>query len=106
MGRKYCVYILTNIRNTVLYAGATNNLKRRVLEHKTGSCVGFTNRDDASGLIYFEADDDTNQAILHYRQSKGLSFNIRKSSSKHLIIGGRIGATKSGPVWHRDHGYE
>ena len=34
MGKQYCVYIMTNKHNTVLYTGVTNNLKKRVYEHK------------------------------------------------------------------------
>jgi putative endonuclease len=44
MGKEYCVYIMTNTRNTVLYTGVTNQLKRRALEHKTGSGGAFTKR--------------------------------------------------------------
>ncbi|MGO9123224.1 MAG: GIY-YIG nuclease family protein, partial [Desulfomonilaceae bacterium] len=41
MPREYCVYILTNDRNTVLYTGVTNDLKRRVFEHREKLVAGF-----------------------------------------------------------------
>lgn len=53
MSKEYYVYILTNHRNTVLYTGVTNNLLRRVEEHKTGLGGGFTKRYNVSKLMYF-----------------------------------------------------
>jgi len=51
--RQYCVYILTNAYNTVLYTGVTNNLTRRVLEHRAGKS-GFTKRYNLTKLVYYE----------------------------------------------------
>ncbi len=76
MGKEYYVYIMSNIRNTVLYTGVTNNLKRRVLEHKTGEGSGFTKRYNAPKLIYFEAGDDINKAIFREKQIK--SWNRKR----------------------------
>ena len=76
MGREYCVYIMTNIRNTVLYTGVTNNLKRRALEHKAGTGGGFTKRYNVNKLIYFEVGDDVNKAIFREKQIK--SWNRKR----------------------------
>ena len=70
MGREYCVYIMTNARNTVLYTGVTNSLKRRSLEHRSGNGGAFTKRYHAVKLIYFEVGDDVTQAILRGKQIK------------------------------------
>ncbi len=83
MGKEYCVYIMTNIRNTVLYTGVTNNLKRRVLEHKTRAGGGFTKRYNVNKLIYFEVGDDVNQAIFREKQIK--SWNRKR---KEELING------------------
>ena len=61
---------MTNIRNTVLYNGVTNNLKRRALEHKTGTGGGFTKKYNVTKLIYFEVGDDVNKAIFREKQIK------------------------------------
>ena len=71
MGRKeYCVYILTNSRHTVLYTGVTDDLKRRVLEHKNKTGSTFTKRYNVDELVYFEAGDDVNMAIYREKQIK------------------------------------
>ncbi len=76
MGKEYCIYIMTNIRNTVLYTGVTNNLKRRALEHKTGTGGGFTKKYNVTKLIYFEVGDDVNKAIFREKQIK--SWNCKR----------------------------
>jgi len=70
-GRKYCVYILTNVHNTVLYTGVTNNLQRRVFEHKTGIGSVFTKKYNVNKLVYFEVGDDIYNAITREKQIKG-----------------------------------
>ena len=50
----YYVYILTNSLSTVLYTGVTNNLERRVYEHKHKLLEGFTSRYNINKLVYFE----------------------------------------------------
>jgi len=67
--RQYCVYILTNAYNTVLYTGVTNNLTRRVLEHRAGKS-GFTKRYNLTKLVYYECGDDVNMAIFREKQIK------------------------------------
>ena len=51
MGRSFYVYIMTNPRNTVLYTGATNNLPRRVHEHKQKLAPGFASQYNVIDLV-------------------------------------------------------
>ncbi len=68
--KKYYVYIMTNKVNTVLYTGITNNLQRRLLEHKSKKDI-FTAKYRINKLVYFEDGDDVEQAILREKQIKG-----------------------------------
>src|SRR6266496_3395490 len=68
--REYCVYIMTNAHNTVLYTGVTNNLQRRVLEHRSGKGGSFTKKYNITKLVYFESGDDVNSAIVREKQIK------------------------------------
>ena len=70
MNRQFFVYIMTNKRNTVLYTGITNNLKRRVFEHKSGQGGRFTSKYKINKLVYFEVFDDPENAILREKQIK------------------------------------
>ena len=69
--KQYFVYILTNKKNTVLYTGVTNDLKRRVYEHKTKLVEGFTKRYNVDKLIYHEISRDIEGAISREKQTKG-----------------------------------
>ena len=51
MRSQYCVYILTNKNHTVLYTGVTNNLKRRVYEHREMLVEGFTKKYKVTKLV-------------------------------------------------------
>ena len=66
----YCVYIMSNIHNTTLYSGVTNNLYRRVLEHKSGEGSIFSRRYNLTKLVYFEGTTDINAAINREKQIK------------------------------------
>ncbi|TMK00356.1 MAG: GIY-YIG nuclease family protein [Alphaproteobacteria bacterium] len=57
------VYILTNRPNGILYAGVTNDLVRRVFEHRSGFIEGFTKRCGLKRLVYFERFDDIRDGI-------------------------------------------
>ena len=57
------MYILASKRNGTLYIGMTNDLQRRVYEHKTGTIKGFTQKYDVSMLVYFEEFQQVEQAI-------------------------------------------
>ena len=67
----YCVYIMTNKNNTVLYTGVTNNLHRRVAEHKAGKGSKFTSTYKITKLVYYECGSDINAAINREKQIKG-----------------------------------
>ncbi len=64
------MYIMTNNSGT-LYVGVTNNLERRVAEHKQGDIPGFTRRYKATRLVYYETTSDVRSAIEREKQIKG-----------------------------------
>ncbi|MBX0290460.1 GIY-YIG nuclease family protein [Hymenobacter sp. HSC-4F20] len=68
---QYYIYILTNQNRTVLYTGVTNELKRRVGEHKAGIHPGFTKKYNVQQLVYFETYPDIRAAIDREKQLKG-----------------------------------
>jgi putative endonuclease len=61
---------MTNAHHTVLYTGVTNNLYRRVLEHRSGTGGGFTSKYNVNKLVYFECGSDVNLAIAREKQIK------------------------------------
>jgi Predicted endonuclease containing a URI domain len=67
---QYYVYILTNMPNGTLYIGMTNNLERRILEHKKGCIEGFTKKYGLKILIYYEVHQNVKDAILREKQLK------------------------------------
>lgn len=69
--KQYYIYIAANKNNTVLYTGVTNDLKRRVYEHKEKVVPGFTSRYNIKKLVYYEAAEDVNSAIAREKQIKG-----------------------------------
>jgi putative endonuclease len=70
MGHQYYVYIMTNKNNRVLYTGISNDLKRRVYEHKEKFVYGFTEKYNVSKLVYYEIFEDPENAILREKQIK------------------------------------
>lgn len=70
MRRSYYVYILTNVNNTTLYIGITNNLDRRVFEHKNKLIPGFTKQYNLKKIVYYEECSNPNDAIIREKQLK------------------------------------
>ena len=71
--RQYYVYILSNFTRTVLYTGITNNLVKRVYQHKNSLADGFTKKYRVYELVYFEAFEDPISAIEREKQIKNYS---------------------------------
>ncbi len=67
---QYYVYLLTNKRNGTLYIGMTNNLERRIYEHKNKLIEGFTNKYGLNKLVYMESYQYVNDAILREKRMK------------------------------------
>jgi putative endonuclease len=66
----HCVYILASARKA-LYIGVTNDLRRRLYEHKTGAIPGFTTRYTVDRLVYYECTSEARSAIEREKQLKG-----------------------------------
>ena len=71
--KQFYVYIMTNKYNNVFYTGITNDLKRRIYEHKSRLVDGFTKKYNINKLLYYEVFDDAYNAITREKQIKGLS---------------------------------
>jgi putative endonuclease len=71
--KQYYVYIMTNITSTVLYTGMTNDLCRRISEHKQGLVEGFTKKYKVKNLIYYETAEDLDSALFRENQIKDYS---------------------------------
>ncbi|MDO8240427.1 MAG: GIY-YIG nuclease family protein [Candidatus Moranbacteria bacterium] len=70
MQHQYCVYILTNQTNRVLYVGVTSNLPKRIYEHKNKLADGFTKKYNVDKLVYFEQGEDVSSALHREKQLK------------------------------------
>ena len=68
--KSYWVYVMANAGKTVLYVGVTNNLERRVYEHKALSLDGFTKKYKCTELVYFEETSDVTAVIAREKQLK------------------------------------
>lgn len=84
----YFTYILTNFTNTTFYIGVTNNIKKRIYEHKNKLIKGFTNKYNLVKLVYFEEYKDIMEAIEREKQLKNWhrdwKINLIKSKNKEL----------------------
>jgi putative endonuclease len=70
MRMAYFVYILANGRRGTLYIGVTNDLIRRIYQHREGEVPGFTRRHDVHRLVYYEVHDDIVEAIAREKRIK------------------------------------
>ena len=68
---RYWVYIVSNKYMSTIYTGVTNDIVRRVWEHRSGNIRGFTSRYKCGWLLYYEEFSDINQAIAREKQIKG-----------------------------------
>jgi putative endonuclease len=68
--RRYYVYLLTNWNNRVIYVGVTNDLMRRIYEHKNKLVEGFTKKYNIHKLVYFEETNDVNSALAREKEIK------------------------------------
>lgn len=85
----YYVYILTNWNNKVMYVGVTNNLERRLYEHKNNLADGFTKKYNIHKLVYFEDTSDIKVAIEREKQIKGWT-----RAKKNVLV------ESDNPEWH------
>lgn len=86
--KTYSVYIITNINNSVFYIGVTNNLTRRMQEHREGIADGFSKKYNVKKLIYFEDSSDIKTAIQREKQLKNWhrewKLNLIRSTNPNL----------------------
>ena len=95
MSRYYFVYLLSNSHNTTLYVGVTNDLKRRVWQHREKLLDGFSKRYNLNKLVHYEVFEDPEEAIKREKQIK--SWNrisklklVRTSNRKWLDLYGKL----------------
>lgn len=69
--KSYFVYILTTKNNKMLYIGVTNNLERRIEEHKQKLIPGYTEKYNLNKLVYYQEFSDINDAIAAEKKIKG-----------------------------------
>jgi len=79
--RQYYVYIMSNWNHKVMYIGMTNNLARRIYEHKHHMLEGFTDKYNITELIYVEPTTEVYAAIAREKQLK----RWRREKKNHLI---------------------
>ena len=84
----YYVYILTNWDDSVMYVGVTNNLERRLYEHRNHLVDGFTKKYNVHKLVYYEYTNDVYSALEREKQLKGWS-----RAKKNALV------AKSNPTW-------
>ena len=68
--RHYYVYLVTNWNHRVMYIGVTNDLERRIYEHKNKLVKGFTEKYNVNKLVYFEETSDVNAALAREKEIK------------------------------------
>jgi len=85
---RYYVYLITNWNNKVMYVGVTNNLERRIYEHKKKLVKGFTKKYNINKLVYFEETSDVTVAINREKEIK----KWRRDKKDQLV-------NKINPTW-------
>jgi putative endonuclease len=78
MEKHFSIYIITNKYHTVLYTGVTNNLARRIYEHREKLIDGFTKRYNINKLVYYEVGGSAIGAIEREKQIKKMSRERKK----------------------------
>ena len=68
--KEYYVYIMASKRNGTIYVGVTNNLRKRIYEHKNKLFKGFTEKYNVNKLVWYERSDDISFAIQREKQIK------------------------------------
>ncbi|MDL2324781.1 GIY-YIG nuclease family protein [Ruminococcaceae bacterium OttesenSCG-928-A16] len=86
--KMYYVYIVANWNNRVIYTGVTNNIERRIYEHKNKLFDGFTKKYNVNKLVYLEDTTDVQAAIEREKQIKGW-----KRHKKNALV------EKINPTW-------
>ena len=79
---RYYVYLLTNKNDKVMYVGVTNNLERRVHEHKTKMVPGVSEKYNVNKLVYFEETPDVRAAIAREKEIK----KWRREKKNNLVV--------------------
>ncbi len=79
---QYFVYLLTNWNHNVIYVGVTNNLIRRLYEHKNKLIDGFTKKYNIGKLVYFEETSDVSAAIYREKEIK----KWRREKKNSLVV--------------------
>ena len=80
--KHFYVYLLTNWNNKVMYVGVTNDLQRRLYEHKNKVVKGFTEKYNVDKLIYFEETGDVISALAREKEIK----KWRREKKNNLVI--------------------
>ncbi len=89
-GHHYYVYLLTNWNNKVMYVGVTNDLGRRLYEHRNKLVKGFTERYNVHKLFYYEETSDVNAALTREKQIKKWRREKKNILLLPLTLIGRI----------------
>ena len=84
----YYVYILTNWNNKVMYVGITNDLERRIYEHKEKLVKGFINKYNVNKLVYYEQTPDISAALNREKKIK----KWRREKKNRLVV-------NANPLW-------
>lgn len=80
--KQFYVYLLTNWNSKVMYVGVTNDLQRRLYEHKNKLVKGFTEKYNVDKLVYFEETDDVISALAREKEIK----KWRREKKNNLVL--------------------